>query len=118
MYYPCSENKGADITAKLICDFVFAYADCWFSHEAAHFYPIRSTGTTADNYTTIVIRGHVLSYALWFNAPFNGRSVVVSVKGPGICIKTLKRQPRHQSGERALGYHKTITYKIPPTRGP
>ena len=23
------------ITAKLICVFVFAYADCWFSHEAA-----------------------------------------------------------------------------------
>ena len=21
---------------KLICVFVFAYADCWFSHEAAH----------------------------------------------------------------------------------
>ena len=39
MYYPCSENKGADqlITAKLICAFVFAYADCWVSHEAAHF---------------------------------------------------------------------------------
>ena len=30
--YPCSENKGA----KLICAFVFAYADCWFSHVLAH----------------------------------------------------------------------------------
>ena len=39
MYYLCSENKGADsfaVTAKLICAFFFAYADCWFSHEAAH----------------------------------------------------------------------------------
>ena len=41
LYYPCSENKGADqisfaVTAKLICTFVFAYADCWFSHAAAH----------------------------------------------------------------------------------
>ena len=38
MYYPSSENKGADqlrLTAKLICAFVFAYADCWFSHGAA-----------------------------------------------------------------------------------
>ena len=26
------------VTAKLICVFVFAYADCWFSHEAAHIY--------------------------------------------------------------------------------
>ena len=24
------------VTAKLICVFVFAYADCWFSHGAAH----------------------------------------------------------------------------------
>ena len=23
------------VTAKLICVFVFAFADCWFSHEAA-----------------------------------------------------------------------------------
>ena len=23
------------VTAKLICVFVFAYADCWFSHDAA-----------------------------------------------------------------------------------
>ena len=25
------------VTAKLICVFVFAYADCWVSHEVAHF---------------------------------------------------------------------------------
>ena len=24
------------VNAKLICVFVFAYADCWFSHEPAH----------------------------------------------------------------------------------
>ena len=24
------------VTVKLICVFVFAYADCWFSHGAAH----------------------------------------------------------------------------------
>ena len=24
------------VTAKLICVFVFAYANCWFCHEAAH----------------------------------------------------------------------------------
>ena len=35
LYYLCSENKGA-VTAKLICVFVFAYAKCWFSHDAAH----------------------------------------------------------------------------------
>ena len=40
LYYPCSENKGADqlrgLTAKLICVFVFAYAKHWFSHDAGH----------------------------------------------------------------------------------
>ena len=38
LYYPCSENKGADqlrVTAKLICVFVFAYAKCCFSHDVA-----------------------------------------------------------------------------------
>ena len=42
LYYPSSENKGMirfAVTAKLICVFVFAYADCWFSHEAAHLFP-------------------------------------------------------------------------------
>ena len=24
------------VTAKMICVFVFAYAKCWFSHDAAH----------------------------------------------------------------------------------
>ena len=44
MYFPCSENKGADQLhgyreADLICVFVFAYADCWFSHEEANIFP-------------------------------------------------------------------------------
>ena len=39
MYFPSSKKKALisfAVTAKLICAFVFAYADCWFSHEAAH----------------------------------------------------------------------------------
>ena len=39
LYYPCSENKGADQLsgpAKLICVFVFAYAKSRFSHNEAH----------------------------------------------------------------------------------
>ena len=38
LYYLCSENKGVisfAVTAKLICVFVFAYAKCLFSHDAA-----------------------------------------------------------------------------------
>ena len=37
MYYLCSENKGADQLSgygKLICVFVLAYTDSWFSQEA------------------------------------------------------------------------------------
>ena len=39
MYYPCNENTGADQHLSY-CEadlrFVFAYANRWFSHEAAH----------------------------------------------------------------------------------
>ena len=35
LYYLCSENKGADLTAKLICVFVFAMAKSQFSHNEA-----------------------------------------------------------------------------------
>ena len=39
MYYLFSENKGADQLRgyrEAICVFVFAYAKCWFSDDAAH----------------------------------------------------------------------------------
>ena len=40
MYYPSSENKGADQLCSY-CEadlrLCFAYADCWFSHAVAHF---------------------------------------------------------------------------------
>ena len=29
------------VTAKLICAFVYAQADCWFSHVAAHLFDLR-----------------------------------------------------------------------------
>ena len=38
LYFPCSENKGADkLRGYREADLrlCFAYADCWFSHEAA-----------------------------------------------------------------------------------
>ena len=38
LYYPCSENKGADqLRGYREADlaFVFAYADCWFSRVAS-----------------------------------------------------------------------------------
>ena len=31
------------VTAKLICVFVFAYADCWFSHSAAQLFCVGET---------------------------------------------------------------------------
>ena len=38
LYYPCSESKALTsfaVTAKLVWDFVFAYANCWFSDAVA-----------------------------------------------------------------------------------
>ena len=39
LYYPCSENQGAD-QLRSYCEadraFVFAFVDCWFSHALAH----------------------------------------------------------------------------------
>ena len=35
LYSQCSENKGADQIAKLICAFVFACAKIRFSHDVA-----------------------------------------------------------------------------------
>ena len=34
----CTILVAKTVTAKLICVFVFAYANCWFSHAAAHIY--------------------------------------------------------------------------------
>ena len=43
LYYPGSENKDAElISFAVICVFVFAYAKCWFSHDAAHFQSVTS----------------------------------------------------------------------------
>ena len=39
LHYPGAKTKeliSFAVTAKLICTFGFAYADCWFSHEEAH----------------------------------------------------------------------------------
>ena len=39
------------VTAKLICVFVFAYADCWVSHEAAHI--LRELGSKQTLYKVL-----------------------------------------------------------------
>ena len=39
------------VTAKLICTFGFAYADCWFSHEAAH---ILNKSENASHYSQVL----------------------------------------------------------------
>ena len=39
LYYPCSEKRAlisCEVTAQLICVFVFAYAKSRFSHNEAH----------------------------------------------------------------------------------
>ena len=36
------KNGNKQLTAKLICDFVFAYAKHWFSHDMAHIYTLKN----------------------------------------------------------------------------
>ena len=38
------------VTTKLICIFVFAYADCWFSHAVAQVFSIHSTKCYEGSY--------------------------------------------------------------------
>ena len=69
VHYPCSESKALisfAVTAKLICVFVFAYAICWFSHDAAHMY-FQHPDITAtkeykfieENMRLLIMRKHV-----------------------------------------------------------
>ena len=46
------------VTAKLICIFVFAYADCWFSHEAAHLF---TKTPTSEKVETSQFKEHMSS---------------------------------------------------------
>ena len=46
------------VTAKLICVFVFAYAKCWFSHDAAHF--ASSEASDQPEHTSSLISFHCL----------------------------------------------------------
>ena len=49
------------VTALLICGFVFAYADCWFSHSAAHIIFSVEKKTTRQHKTFLYF------YSLKFN---------------------------------------------------
>ena len=58
------------VTAKVICVFVFAYAKCWFSHDAAHIiYPIVGVEATllslSINTRTVLGNRRDLGYNLY-----------------------------------------------------
>ena len=60
-YNPCRETKGlisCAVTAQLICVFVFAYANCWFSYAVAHLCDLP----------------HLLSLYTWFH--YNNSNVI------------------------------------------
>ena len=46
LYYLCCENKGAD-QLRSCCEadlhFAFAYAKCWFSHDAPHMHALHDS---------------------------------------------------------------------------
>ena len=43
------------VTEKLICAFVFVYADCWFSHEAAELYMLIRKVLVCSNCREIIM---------------------------------------------------------------
>ena len=74
LHYPTSENKGADQlcgysfadhTAKLICVFVFAYEDCWFSHEAAQILPVAVFFIRYDKNQAVQLQKLARALKLW-----------------------------------------------------
>ena len=59
------------VTSKLICVFVFAYADCWFFHEAAHMYSVLKKFWIINQQTFICL------FELRFNVPVKIFSVML-----------------------------------------
>ena len=43
------------VTAKLVCTFVFAYANCWFSHAVAHNKTVVVTYLLGNNCSQIIL---------------------------------------------------------------
>ena len=57
------------VTVKLTCVFVFAYADCWFSHDAAH---VSNTCNNAAINQTLLLQEIVgMSVYLWIMLHFH-----------------------------------------------
>ena len=52
------------VTAKLICAFVFAYADCWFCHEAAHLFISQMYRNTISENNASEINNELCSFIL------------------------------------------------------
>ena len=48
------------VTANLICAFVFAYADCWFSHETAHLWFLEDIAMDPESRETIIFRPNIV----------------------------------------------------------
>ena len=58
------------VTVKLICAFVFAYADFWFSYAAAHILkPLHNFGTDVRNSVPISNRYTVIEICIFIYEP-------------------------------------------------
>ena len=77
------------VTAKLICMFVFAYADCWFSHVAAHIF---YWGVNTRKQTNIQIVNCLLgSGGLVVERRTPNREVLGSNPHKGHCVVSLSK---------------------------
>ena len=67
------------VTAKLICMFVFAYAKCWFSHDAAHMFKCQTYCIIFFSKTVL------LQYFVWY---FN--LLVVLIGGISFSVNKIR----------------------------
>ena len=64
------------VTAKLVCAFIFAYANCWFSHAVAHLeviMPYKNCLIFTNSFLSFSVDGKVMNshlaairHARWF----------------------------------------------------
>ena len=61
------------VTAKLICAFVFACADCWFSHGAAQILEItfqaQHRACTIDKFRVVMVQVQESSVIIYYEPP-------------------------------------------------
>ena len=71
------------VTAKLICVFVFPYAKCWFSHEAAHILFVQKIMKNAEWFAQTIIHSAYHRIYKWGGTQW----LLISLERPVMMLK-------------------------------